>query len=326
MTSEAAFLEAIAATPEDRTLRLVYADWLEDHDDPRAELIRVEEEMHSLPVWPDRYWEMKPRRNQLRQQVPTPWRETLGYGTDYEPMFGTIPDGWRERWRLIRELHERWWGTALGDVGRVVPEFTAAEAQLGRPLPPSLREWLSWFQDMWRLPQRFRHLPEDHPFDLYLHWLHDQQTFAVFFDDWRNFLWGIGIEELDLEDPPLQAYSSARPKGRVYRAFPRITERILEVTLLSLPSVGSFNLEEEEEPDLASRFAKAFPCATVCGELLILERPNLLASLHRSYNSLRVDVWKPIPVDAIPPFLWECAGKTWRHYGLFKQAGSESGE
>jgi uncharacterized protein (TIGR02996 family) len=58
------FLKAIAATPTDRTLRLVFADWLDEHSDPQprpadcagstigagrgaemAELIRVEEEM-----------------------------------------------------------------------------------------------------------------------------------------------------------------------------------------------------------------------------------------------------------------------------------------
>jgi uncharacterized protein (TIGR02996 family) len=34
------FQRAIEAQPGDRTLRLVFADWLEERADPRAELIR----------------------------------------------------------------------------------------------------------------------------------------------------------------------------------------------------------------------------------------------------------------------------------------------
>jgi uncharacterized protein (TIGR02996 family) len=45
-----AFLEAIRESPEDDTPRLVYADWLDDHDDPaRAAFIRVQCELAGLP-------------------------------------------------------------------------------------------------------------------------------------------------------------------------------------------------------------------------------------------------------------------------------------
>lgn len=43
MSDEAGFLAAIAADPDDNTARLVFADWLEEHDQPeRAEFIRVQ--------------------------------------------------------------------------------------------------------------------------------------------------------------------------------------------------------------------------------------------------------------------------------------------
>jgi uncharacterized protein (TIGR02996 family) len=38
---EAAFLQAILATPNDLSLRLVFADWLEERGDPRGELLRL---------------------------------------------------------------------------------------------------------------------------------------------------------------------------------------------------------------------------------------------------------------------------------------------
>jgi uncharacterized protein (TIGR02996 family) len=42
MPEEAAFLAAIRAEPEDEAPRLIYADWLDERGDPRAEYLRVE--------------------------------------------------------------------------------------------------------------------------------------------------------------------------------------------------------------------------------------------------------------------------------------------
>jgi uncharacterized protein (TIGR02996 family) len=41
MSSEVSFLQAIHDTPDDDTLRLVFADWLDDHGDRRADLVRL---------------------------------------------------------------------------------------------------------------------------------------------------------------------------------------------------------------------------------------------------------------------------------------------
>jgi len=45
MSDEQSFLDAILKSPNDPCLRLVFADWLEERDDPRAELLRL---LHSL--------------------------------------------------------------------------------------------------------------------------------------------------------------------------------------------------------------------------------------------------------------------------------------
>lgn len=42
MTEEQAFLSAIIENPWDDSLRLIYADWLEERDDPRGEFIRLQ--------------------------------------------------------------------------------------------------------------------------------------------------------------------------------------------------------------------------------------------------------------------------------------------
>lgn len=43
--SDAAWLAAVAAAPDDALVRLAYADWLDDHADPRAELLRLDVEL-----------------------------------------------------------------------------------------------------------------------------------------------------------------------------------------------------------------------------------------------------------------------------------------
>src|SRR5208283_5459050 len=45
MNDEAAFTRAMQENPEDTTLRLIFADWLEEQGDPRGELIRL---LHTL--------------------------------------------------------------------------------------------------------------------------------------------------------------------------------------------------------------------------------------------------------------------------------------
>jgi uncharacterized protein (TIGR02996 family) len=49
MSQDAAFLEQIAADPDDDGPRLVYADWLEEQGDERAELIRVQCALAAAP-------------------------------------------------------------------------------------------------------------------------------------------------------------------------------------------------------------------------------------------------------------------------------------
>jgi uncharacterized protein (TIGR02996 family) len=41
MVEEQTFLSAIMVNPDDQTAKLVYADWLQERDDPRAEIVRL---------------------------------------------------------------------------------------------------------------------------------------------------------------------------------------------------------------------------------------------------------------------------------------------
>jgi uncharacterized protein (TIGR02996 family) len=48
MTRDGAFLRAVIENPEDETTRLVYADWLEERGDRRAEFLRIECHLRGL--------------------------------------------------------------------------------------------------------------------------------------------------------------------------------------------------------------------------------------------------------------------------------------
>ena len=70
MSDRDALLAAILAHPDDDTPRLVYADWLDEHDEPdRAEFIRIQ---HRLPTLSRRTGEgrrLAARESALRRRL-----------------------------------------------------------------------------------------------------------------------------------------------------------------------------------------------------------------------------------------------------------------
>lgn len=56
MTTEDDFHRALDANPEDHHTRLVFADWLQDHDDPRAEGYRALGTLRVHPLLTNGYW------------------------------------------------------------------------------------------------------------------------------------------------------------------------------------------------------------------------------------------------------------------------------
>jgi uncharacterized protein (TIGR02996 family) len=68
-----AFLHAIEAAPADETLRLVYADWLEDHGDRRAEFLRAAVALRSPATGEDQRRELAKRLWVLREGLAAAW-------------------------------------------------------------------------------------------------------------------------------------------------------------------------------------------------------------------------------------------------------------
>ena len=78
MSDDEPFLRAILAAPEDTTTRLVYADWLEERGDARAEYLRLGAQLAALPVGHEAGPGIRRRMIELRGQFPAQWLALLG--------------------------------------------------------------------------------------------------------------------------------------------------------------------------------------------------------------------------------------------------------
>ena len=211
MDDEAAFLAAMRAAPESRLTRHVYADWLEERGDPRHELVRVCEAMRGVPVWSDDYWQLKARRNELWTRFPIEWLEATGYdGSDYDPIFrDDVPDGVRERWRLIREFTERWHGVSVPDVGGRSDVVAREEARLGLTLPESVRELIAFAHDVGVFGADDQYTPSrcfENTLRCDVELMHEEPALRLFGTGQDDDCYSVAMGDLGLADPPMRYY------------------------------------------------------------------------------------------------------------------------
>jgi uncharacterized protein (TIGR02996 family) len=72
------FIAAIRAAPDDEALRLVYADWLEERGDPRAEYLRLVAELAARAGSQRPSAELRARLRDLSETIGRDWREAVG--------------------------------------------------------------------------------------------------------------------------------------------------------------------------------------------------------------------------------------------------------
>jgi uncharacterized protein (TIGR02996 family) len=78
MTNHLSFLRAIAANPGDDSYRLVFADWLEEQGDGRAEFLRLDCRLQALPAGQSRPADLQERWMELRALLSPSWLAILG--------------------------------------------------------------------------------------------------------------------------------------------------------------------------------------------------------------------------------------------------------
>lgn len=98
MTDEQSFLRGLLMSPEDLSIRSVYADWLEDRGDPRAEFVRLDngldrlnfvdwlEKGGSLPWYVERYPEVR--------RLAEEWQSTKQLLNQLEGLSADIDQDW----------------------------------------------------------------------------------------------------------------------------------------------------------------------------------------------------------------------------------------
>lgn len=324
------FPAAIAADPADRTVRLVYADWLEERDDPRHELVRACERMRQVPVYSDEYWHRKARRNELRAVCPADWLAATGYdGSDYDPIFRDgLPDDWRGRWRVVREFTERWCGVPMPDVGGRPEDVRAEEERLGVALPPSVREFVAFAFDVSPSPGS-RVLSGGYRME----WVTSQPAIALMVDLGENFQWAVRFTDLGAPDPPVHTYSRGHGLEQVFGFVPHSNDRPVPVSewvldrVAAFDSVGSgFATMVWGSDRLRQQLETAFPIhrpAPPGTDLGRYEHPaGLLAETsYRRPDGPHVAFWvrarTGVPWQAVPEFLWEYARRGYARSGTF---------
>jgi uncharacterized protein (TIGR02996 family) len=324
MSDESIFLKQIAAHPEDRAIRLVYADWLEDRGDPRAELIRVEEAMRSVPIFSDRYWELKPRRNALRPAFEPELLAALGYGTDYEPVFAEIPDDWKGRWRLIREFVERWHGIPMADVGDGSDRVRKVEFDLGYDLSPAVREWVAfasgfeaeWFEQVMGDFVGFEEVP-GHP------------VLTILIQNPPTHRYAVNKADLSLDDPPVDVYYLGW--GNDWRYGERDESRFTTFSLkYAIASAGSserdngYILDYVSSEEIIPRLNESFPSQFQLENTLFFEGLNTIIRLNPRWGTPRdmtfqLSIRGEDAMAGLPEFLHDLARETPHRGGLFSQ-------
>jgi uncharacterized protein (TIGR02996 family) len=99
VTPDVAFLRAIIESPDDDTPRLIYADWLEEHDQPeRAEFIRVQCELAKLPDESPRRQGLQAVERKLLGVHREDWVQHLGVAMTWEDALSLF------RWRLAQAV------------------------------------------------------------------------------------------------------------------------------------------------------------------------------------------------------------------------------
>lgn len=73
MAADADFIETIRERPDDDVPRLIYADWLDEHDDPKGEFIRVQIQLAGMAKDDPARWDLELRQHRLLHRHGWEW-------------------------------------------------------------------------------------------------------------------------------------------------------------------------------------------------------------------------------------------------------------
>jgi uncharacterized protein (TIGR02996 family) len=138
MSDEAAFLAAIAAAPDDHAVRLVYADWLDEHARPGSVFLRTEHELASFPLGQAQWHEVFARYQAASAGLPEEWCAAVGRHSMAYWLAASAHSAWARLEAWCQRHHPRLSGVL--NPGASAAEIEALERAIGQPLPLDVRE------------------------------------------------------------------------------------------------------------------------------------------------------------------------------------------
>lgn len=106
MSDDLGFLRDIIAHPDDPVPRLVYADWLDERDDPRGEFLRLELQFRELPEHDPQRKTIRLRLHELRKHIDRSWLAQLDR-TPVENCTLRFVFECPQRWEQLRPTSEK---------------------------------------------------------------------------------------------------------------------------------------------------------------------------------------------------------------------------
>ena len=129
MHEEQGFLDQLREHPEDDVTRLVYADWLEDHDDPRSAYLRAEVALARMVDGDEGYEVAEAELTQMREGIEVRWLERAGKRWDVV-FQGHSPD------KKIMAIHSV--RVAVGEVVGIGEWYSLGQAKMLVEAAPSI--------------------------------------------------------------------------------------------------------------------------------------------------------------------------------------------
>jgi uncharacterized protein (TIGR02996 family) len=94
MSEEPGLLQAILASPDDPAHRLIYADWLEDHGDPRGDYLRMELALASARPQSRKARALRASLQELRGRIEPAWLAVIDQPALMRANPTPFPAGW----------------------------------------------------------------------------------------------------------------------------------------------------------------------------------------------------------------------------------------
>lgn len=211
-TLDEEWLARLDASPHDRALRAQYFAALTEAGDPRGELAAIEGEVAAMELAAAGRDAKKDRRNELREQVATEWRDRFGFGTRPgcdRPL--PWPDDAATRWMALFEYIEEcslvWIPERVKRVFAETRSSVAAWEALIEQVSKDERDYAGLFRDSVSLGG-VRGWPE---------------LFSLMVQGEGDFHWAVAIAQRGEEDPPVHGLDLDYDTGRFKPVKPHIS-------------------------------------------------------------------------------------------------------